>query len=309
MTKKISGLLAAPFTPMHPDGAINTSKIPAMVDLLVNNGITGIFICGSTGEGPSLTVSERKELAEAFVDAAGKRLKVFVHVGHNSLADARDLAAHAQQTGADFISATPPAYFKISSTDMLVQSLAMIASGAPELPLYYYHIPSLTGVGLDMVDFLEQAGQAIPTLAGIKYTAPFVYEFQSCMNYAGKKYDVLYGSDEMLLSALATGSKGFIGSTYNFIAPLYRELINSFNSGKLEAAQALQLTSVDIVRVINKYGGLRAQKTMMKLIGMDCGPVRLPLRPMDAQETMEMEKDLQQATFFDWASKLDAQPH
>lgn len=309
MTKKISGLLAAPFTPMHPDGAINTSKIPAMVDLLVNNGITGIFICGSTGEGPSLTVDERKELAEAFVGASRKRLKVFVHVGHNSLTDARDLAAHAQQTGADFISATPPAYFKISSTDMLVQSLAMIASGAPELPLYYYHIPSLTGVGLDMVDFLEQAGPAIPTLAGIKYTAPFVYEFQSCLNYAGKKYDVLYGSDEMLLSALATGSKGFIGSTYNFIAPLYREMISSFNSGELEAAQGLQLKSVDIVRVINKYGGLRAQKAMMKLIGMDCGPVRLPLRRMDAQEMMEMEKDLQQVSFFDWASKLDAQPH
>ncbi len=309
MTEKISGLLAAPFTPMHPGGAIDTGRIPAMVDLLVNNGIKGIFICGSTGEGPSLTVSERKELAEAFVAAAAKRLKVFVHVGHNSLEDAMELARHAEQTGADFISATPPAYFKISTTEMLVQSLVSIASAAPGLPLYYYHIPSLTGVGLDMVDFLEKAGEKMPTLSGIKYTAPFVYEYQACLNYDGKKYDVLYGSDEMLLSALATGAKGFIGSTYNFIAPLYHDLISSFQAGDLEIAQDLQMRSVEIVRVINKYGGLRAQKAMMNLIGMDCGPVRLPLQLIKGQELKDMESDLQRTGFFEWASKLDVQPH
>ncbi|HYH57491.1 MAG TPA: dihydrodipicolinate synthase family protein [Anseongella sp.] len=309
MTEKISGLLAAPLTPMHPGGAINTGKIPAMVDMLVNNGIKGIFICGSTGEGPSLSVRERKELAEAFIDAAGKRMKVFVHVGHNSLEEAKELAAHAQQTGADVISATPPAYFKVASTDLLVEILALIASGAPELPLYYYHIPSLTGVGLDMLDLLKAAELTIPTLAGIKYTAPFIHEFQACLNYPGKQYDVLYGSDEMLLAALATGAKGFIGSTYNFIAPLYLQLIRSFNSGDLERAQELQLKSVEIVRVIDKYGGLRSQKAMMKLIGMDCGPVRLPLRRLDGQELREMEKDLHRAGFFDWACKLDAQPH
>lgn len=304
MIEKISGLLAAPFTPMRPDGAIDTDKIPAMVDLLVHNGITGIFVCGSTGEGPSLTVRERKELAEAFIGASGKRLKVFVHVGHNSLEEAKDLAAHAQQTGADFISATPPAYFKISTTDILAESLAMIASGAPELPLYYYHIPSLTGVGPDMPDLLEKAERKIPTLAGIKYTAPFIYEFQACLNYPGKQYDVLYGSDEMLLAALATGANGFIGSTYNYIAPLYRELIRAFRSGELERAQKLQMRSVEIVAVINKFGGLRAQKGMMKLIGMDCGPVRLPLRRMDGQELKDMERELRETSFFDWASKI-----
>src|SRR5690606_14041772 len=121
---------------------------------------------GSTGEGPSLSGSERKQLAEAFVEASAKRLKVFVHVGHNSLEEARELAAHAQQIGADFVSATPPAYFKINTTRALADSLAMIASGAPELPMFYYHIPSLTGVGLDMVELLQISEKTIPTLAG-----------------------------------------------------------------------------------------------------------------------------------------------
>lgn len=309
MIEKTSGLLAAPFTPMHADGAVDLVKIPALVDLLVHNGIKGIFICGSTGEGPSLTVAERKALAEAFIAAAAGRLKVFVHVGHNSLADARDLAAHAQESGADFISATPPAYFKIRSTKMLLESLAMIASGAPRLPLYYYHIPSLTGVGLDMVAFLEESRRELPGMVGVKYTAPTIHEFQACLNYADKKYDVLYGSDEMLLAALATGAKGFIGSTYNFIAPLYTELISSFNSASLERARELQLQSVQIVHVINKYGGLRAQKAMMKLIGIDCGPVRLPLRPLEEQEVEAMERDLRKTAFFEMASKSGVLPH
>src|SRR3546814_8526826 len=90
MTEKISGLLAAPFTPMHSNGAIDIDRIPAMVDLLVNNGIKGIFVCGSTGEGPSLTGSERKQLAKAFVEASAKRLKVFIHVGQNSLEESSE---------------------------------------------------------------------------------------------------------------------------------------------------------------------------------------------------------------------------
>lgn len=307
MTKQISGLLAAPFNPAHSDGTIDTGKIPAMVNLLANNGITGIFICGSTGEGPSLSSSERKELAEAFVDASKNKLSVFVHVGHNSLTEARELAAHAQAIGADYVSATPPAYFKVESVDMLVDSLKMIASGAPDLPLYYYHIPSLTGVSLDMVEFLERAGRELPTFAGIKYTASYLYEFQACLNYSGKKYDVFYGSDEMLLGALATGARGFIGSTYNFIAPLYHELIAAFYAGGFDRAQELQMKSVEIVKIIDKYGGLRAQKAMMKLVGLDCGPVRLPLRQMDERELKEMEGDLRKTGFFDWAVKMGTQ--
>src|SRR3546814_14922461 len=99
-----------------------------------------------------------------------------------------------------------------------------------------------------------------------------------------------------------------IGSTYNFIAPLYHELIAAVKSGSLEHAQQLQLESVKIVRVINKYGGLRSQKAMMNLIGMDLGPVRLPLNPLNGAEIRQMEKELREVGFFDWPCRLDAQP-
>jgi N-acetylneuraminate lyase len=141
---------------------------------------------------------------------------VLVHVGHNSIWESKELAAHAQAIGADYISTTPPTYFKIGNIPTLVSCLADIASAAPQLPFYYYNIPALTGINLDMVELLAQAQIAIPTLAGIKYTTPNIHEYQACLNFTAKTYDVLYGTDEMFLSALAVGAKGFIGSTYNF---------------------------------------------------------------------------------------------
>jgi N-acetylneuraminate lyase len=299
----LSGLISAPFTPMNPDGTINFSKVPDVVNLLIDNKVKGMFVCGSTGEGPSLTTEERKELAEAFVKAANKRLLVFVHVGHNSITEARQLAAHAQQIGADYISATPSTYFKVDSIDLLVQCLQEIAKGAPSLPLYYYNIPALTGISLDMVKLLEKAAQAIPTFAGIKYTAPLIHDYQACVNFDNNKYDILYGTDEMLLGALATGAKGFIGSTYNFVAPLYNTLIEEFKKGNLSEAQRLQYISVEMVRVIVKHGGLRAQKAMMKLIGLDCGNVRYPLNPFKEHEYKLLEADLKAIGFFNWVSK------
>jgi N-acetylneuraminate lyase len=222
-----------------------------------------------------------------------------VHVGHNSIDEAKDLASHAQKIGADYISSVPPSYFKINSVSALVNCLAEIASGAPELPFYYYNIPGLTGVSLDMLEFLKQAEQVIPTLAGIKYTTPLIHEYQACLNFEDKKYDLLYGTDEMLLSALAVGAKGYIGSTYNFMAPLYRQLRASFDKGNLDTAQDLQLKSVKIVRIIVKYGGLAAQKVMMKLAGIDCGDVRLPLQPLQTQEQESLENDLRKIGFFE----------
>jgi N-acetylneuraminate lyase len=302
----ISGLLSAPFTPMYPDGTINFSKVPDVVNLLIDNKVKGMFVCGSTGEGPSLTTEERKQLAEAFVKAADKRLLVFVHVGHNSITEARHLAEHALQIGADCISATPTTYFKVDSIDLLVQCLQEIAKGAPSLPLYYYNIPALTGISLDMVKLLEKAGEAIPSFAGIKYTAPQIHDYQACVNFSKNKYDILYGTDEMLLGAFATGAKGFIGSTYNFVAPLYNAIMDEFKKGNIKEAQRLQYISVEMVRVIVKYGGLRAQKAMMKLIGFDLGNVRYPLAPFKEHEYKLLEADLRNIGFFDWICKPKA---
>jgi N-acetylneuraminate lyase len=290
-----TGLMAAVFTPFNRQGDINLSIIPDYIDKLVSDGLKGIFICGSNGEGPDMTIEERKEVAEAFVRAANKRIQVFVHVGHSCIKDAQELAAHAQHIGADAVSSVSCFYFKPNSIQNLVDCMSEIAGAAPDLPFYYYHIPHLTGLDLDMLQFLQLAEKSIPNLAGIKYTAPKIHEFQTCLVYKQGKYNMLYGTDEMLLPALAVGAQGAIGSTYSFAAPLYYQMMEAFKAGEFEIAKRLHQNLINMIRIILKYPMVSGQKAILKMQGLDLGPCRLPLRNLSAQEYEDLEKELREA--------------
>lgn len=295
----IQGLIAATFATFHADGSLNLPGIPPLVDKLVGDGVKGVFICGTNGEGPNLTVEERMAVAEAYVAAAKGKLLIFVHVGHTSIADSRKLAAHAEQIGADVISAVAAFYFKPSGVENLVESMAQIAAAAPNTPFYYYHIPALTGVGMDMVEFLRLGEGKIPNLAGIKYTAATIHEYQACLNFKGGKFDVLFGYDELLLPALAVGARGAVGSTYNFAAPLYLRVMELFEQGNLAEAQQQQLLLVSMIREMVKFPPIPAQKAIMEMIGMDLGPSRLPLAPLSAQDKTLLRTRLEAQGFFD----------
>lgn len=297
--KKLEGLVSASFTPYHEDGSVNFQMIPGIVDKLIADGLSGIFVCGSNGEGPNMTLDERMQVAEAFVQASGKRLKVIVHVGHSSITEAKKLAAHASGIGADAVSAVAAFYFKPASVNVLADCMADIASACPDLPFYYYHIPTLTGVGMDMIEFLKIAEGLIPNFAGIKYTATTINEFQSCLNYKKGKFDILYGFDELLLPALAVGAKAAIGSTYTFAAPLFLKTVSLFNEGNIEAAQENHAYMVEVIRRMVKYSPIPAQKAIMKMLGWDFGPTRLPLVALSDQEYAQLYNDLNEISFFD----------
>ncbi len=297
--EKVTGLIAAAFTPFREDGSINFGLIGPLTDKLVADGLRGIFVCGSNGEGPNMTTDERMRVAEAFVKAAGKRLLIFVHVGHSSIAEARILAAHAQAIGADAISAVAAFYFKPVSVQNLADSMAQIASAAPLLPFYYYHIPHLTGVGMDMIEFLKIAGPLIPNLAGIKYTATSLQEYQSCLNFENSRYDILYGLDEMLLPAMAVGAKGAIGSTYTFAAPLYLRTMEAFRKGDIQRAQDQHAYMVEVIRILVKYPPIPGQKAIMKMLNWDLGPCRLPLVTFDAAAYEKFNHELTALSFFE----------
>jgi N-acetylneuraminate lyase len=298
---RLGGLIAAGFTPMRGDGSLDLDRVGPLVEQLLDEGVAGIYAVGSTGEGMSLAVEERREVAAAYVSAVGGRGPVVIQVGHDSLTEARGLAAHAQRIGATAISATPTTYFKPESLDVLIACLAEITAGAPDLPFYYYHIPGRTGVPLDMVALLEAARRRLPTLAGIKFTSPAVHEFQACLAVEDGGFDLLWGTDEMLLSAWAVGARGAVGTTYNFAAPLYRRIIDAFERGDRAEAARCQSLAVELIRAVSRTsGGLAAFKAVMRLLGHDCGPARLPLVAPVAERLAAMEADLARIGFFRW---------
>jgi len=302
MATHIEGLIAAPFTPMDAGGGLALDLVEKQADFLSRNGVTGGFICGTTGEGLSLTVAERMKVTERWAAAAPRDFKVIVHVGHNSLEACKTMAAHARRVGAWAIGAMPPCFFKPSLAD-LVAFCGEIAAAAPDLPFYYYHIPGLTGVNHPMVDFLKAAGRKIPTLAGVKYTHEDLMDYQLCRRLDGGRFDMLYGRDETLLCGLALGAKGAIGSTFNYMAPLYIRLIRAFEAGDLATARDLQHESMKFVAVLRRYGGLRCGKAIMKLTGLDCGPPRPPLPALTGGEYESLQADLEAIGFFDYCAK------
>lgn len=274
---KLTGLIAAVVTPFTPDGAVDLAGIPLLTEFLIHNRIDGFYVCGSTGEGMSLTTSERKSVLEAYVRAVDGRIPVIAQVGHNSLVEAQLLAAHAAESGADIVSATCPSYFKVNDTRGLTECMSAIASAAPTKPFYYYHIPALTGSQVDVIDFLRNGRDPIPNLAGLKYTDTRLFEFHECVELGDGAFDVVWGCDEMLLGALATGAQAAIGSTYNVAAPLYRRIISAFQSGDLESARSQQLLAVHLVREMVRYPFHGALREILAMCGQETGGCRPPL--------------------------------
>jgi N-acetylneuraminate lyase len=287
---RLTGLIAAPHTPMHADGSLNPEAIAMQVQLLQEAGVNGAFICGTTGESLSLAVSERMAVMKAWEKAAAGSLTLIAHVGSNSLIEARALAAHAADCGADAIAVMAPNFFK-PTLDDLIAYCAAVAEAAPETPLYYYDIPTMTNVAIPTARFLEQAAKSIPTLHGIKFTNNDLMTLQECL--ALESFDIVFGYDELLLAGLTLGVRGAVGSTYNFAFPLYRRLIDAFERGDLVTARKAQLQSVRMIRVLQEFGFSRASKAMMRLLGVDCGPARLPLRAMTEAEVRELWRRLQ----------------
>lgn len=301
MPARLRGLVAATYTPFASDRSLDLAAVPPLVERLVADGVAGLYVCGSTGEGVSLSTAERKRVTEAFVAAAANRVPVVVQVGHNSLAEARDLAAHAEAAGADATSAMPPSYFKPASVAMLVECSAAIAAAAPRLPFYYYHIPVMTGVAVSMTSFLTEAARRIPNLAGLKYTANTLHEYQECVALDGGRFDVLFGFDELLLPALSVGAAGAVGSTFNIAAPLYRRVIDAFARGDVEAARAAQLQAVQMIAAIGRHPFHPAMKVVLGWLGTPCGSCRPPLPELSAGEQATLRAALEAIGFFTWA--------
>jgi N-acetylneuraminate lyase len=129
-------------------------------------------------------------------------------------------------------------------------------------------------------------------LAGIKFSAPQFDELAACVGYGSGRYNILFGCDELLLTGLQAGVDGAVGSTYNFMARHYRRVIDAYQAGKMDEAKQHQAVATARVEEILRHGGHNALKAAMGILGLDCGPSRLPWTPLSADSLVELEKRL-----------------
>lgn len=294
---KLTGLISATYTPFVPGtGKLNLDLIAPMTDFMLSRGSSGFYVCGSTGEGESLSIEERKLVAEAYVVATRGRVPVVIQVGHNSITSAKELAAHAAEIGADAISTLPPTYFKPGTVESLIDYIAQITDEAPNLPYYFYHIPRMSGVHFDMINLLKLASERLPSFTGVKFSDFNLAEMIACQGFENGRYDIPFGSDEMMLGALACGAKGAVGSCYGFAGPLWLKIIAAHESGAREEATLWMRKAEQLVRMIGSMPGpfqACVKQVIWPLHGLEVGPLRAPQPTMSEPQVAEARRWLE----------------
>ena len=299
---KFDKLISASYTPFKESNKkLDLNKIEALYNNLTNNGIQGTMVCGTTGEGYSMSTTERMELASTWASVVSDDFDLMVHVGHNSLVEIKELVESAVGLSSTAIVLSPPIFHKPTDIGNLVDFLSECIGDDPHTDFYYYHIPSMTGVEFSMLDFLETLRIRGINIRGIKFTHDNLEEYGDCLNYNDSRFDMIFGRDEQLFEAMKKGALSALGSTYNFMAPIYLKMIRLFEAGNLTEAETMHWEINKIIDVLIEFGGgMVAGKAFMGLIGLDCGPVRLPLRTLKETDMDSLSSKLRKTAFYDY---------
>ncbi len=279
MRKPAREFFAALPTPFDAKGTFRPDLIEAVAEHVIAQGLQGLYVGGTTGEWPAMALAERLDLLGIVAKAAGKRVKLYAHVGALATRDACILAEAAGPLGYDAISAVPP-FYNDYAADEIARYYGTIME-ASDLPMVLYYIPSRTGGKFD-VDFLERLSDS-DQVFGIKFTDMNIFLMERVVSRMRGKY-LYYGCDEMLLGGLALGANGGIGSTYNFAGERILKIAESLDNGDLETARRHQRIVNGYLEAMFKAGLLSSLKYLMRKFGVDCGECRRPVGP----PTLEM---------------------
>lgn len=278
---RYQGIIPAFYACYDDGGDISPSGVRALTEYLVDKGVKGVYVGGSSGECIYQSVEERMLVLEEVVKAAEGRLTIIAHVGCNSTRDSVKLAGHAKSLGVDAIASIPPIYFKLPEY-AIAKYWNDMSKAAPDTDFVIYNIPQLAGVALTMPLFREMLKN--PNVAAVKNSSMPVQDIQMFKDEGtrgGREFVVFNGPDEQLISGLVMGADGGIGGTYAVMPELILKIYDMAKSGKdLETARQIQYDVDNIIYRLcagkgNMYGMIKA--VMKKRCGLDLGGVRAPL--------------------------------
>ncbi|MBR2634102.1 MAG: N-acetylneuraminate lyase [Clostridia bacterium] len=284
--KSYKGIYTALLTPFTPEGKINAKELEKLVAHNLKMGVSGFYVCGSTGEGILLSADERKEIMQIVRDCAGDATLI-AHVGALDERDAHKLAAAAKELGYDMISSVAPFYFKFTFEEIKNYYLRLAENSG--MPMLVYHIPALSGVGMGAGEISEFLGD--DHFIGVKFTSNDFFTMEQIRTRFPQK--IIYnGYDEMMLSGLAMGADGGIGSTYNFMADKFVQIQKLFGEGKIEEAREVQKEANRIIAVLCRIGVMIAEKEVMNQLGLDFGICKKPFGEVKAEERELIAKEI-----------------
>jgi N-acetylneuraminate lyase len=284
MSEKITGVFAAIVTPLTDDN-LDRAAAERQSDRLLEAGVQGFYVCGSSGESLLLSPDERMEMLEVTLNRVNGRAKVIAHVGCLNTRETIALAKHAASAGCGAISAIPPVYFQYGFGE--ITQFYLDVAEAAGLPLLIYNIPHMTGVSFTPENVRPLFGH--PLIAGMKDTSPDLYQMRQFVERYPDK-TIISGFDELMLPAMSVGVRCAIGSFVNFMPQVHLKLRAAFLAGDMCGAMAQQDKINRACEVLQRIGVFRGIKAILKLQGYDCGVCRKPFLPLNGREEDELRE-------------------
>lgn len=273
---KYKGIIPAFYACYDNDGNVSTQRTKAFAEYLLNKGVKGIYVCGSSGECIYQSKEERKQILEAIMETVKGKMTVIAHVACNNTRDSMELAAHAESLGVDAIAAIPPIYFRLPD-EAIAQYWNDISSAAPNTDFIIYNIPQLAGVSLTVPLLREMLKN--PNVVGVKNSSMPTQDIQMFKAEGGEDIIVFNGPDEQFVAGRAIGADGGIGGTYGVMPELFLKCDEFIKAGKLNESREIQYAINNIIYAMcdckcNMYA---AAKEVLRLQGIDIGDARKPL--------------------------------
>lgn len=290
MNVKFKGIMPALVTPLNADGkTINEQSTRELIEFLLRQGADGFYVLGSTGEGLLLDEEERMNMLEIVIDQIKGRKPVICHTAAMNFDEAVRLSKHAEQAGADAVSAIPPIFFSYSNEEIYNYYKTLATSTG--LPFIMYNHPSANG-GMNAETVAKMF--EIDNITGVKWTVNNYYELMRLKDMTHGEMNIINGPDEMLISGLAAGADAGIGTTYNVMLPQFLQIYKYFSEGNIEEARKVQYHVNRVIHCISKNECLPTTKYMCTMMGFDVGACRYPFKDMKKDGYVQLEKELKE---------------
>ena len=289
MTTKLQGIFPALLTPFTADNKIDEGALRRAVERNIEQGVSGFYVCGSTGEAFLLTAEERKRILEIVADQTKERVSIIAHIGAIATDLTLDLGRHAVSVkGVTALSSIPPFYYGFTRNEII----KYYSDIAEELtfPLIPYNFPKLSGVTLTPEIVAELRKNK--NIVGIKFTSQNFYDLER-IKTSDTGLTVFNGFDEMFLAGLSMGADGAIGSTFNFMADKFIAIKKEFAVNNIAKAHELQTEANTVIQILLTADDfMAAEKYAMDIIGISYGVPRRPFMPLTADEKKFFDEKL-----------------
>lgn len=283
-----TGAGVAIITPMKANGEVNYDKLGEFLDYQINNSTDAIIICGTTGEASTLTHEEHVETIRFAADYVKKRVPVIAGTGSNCTRTAIDMSKEASEYGADGLLLVTP-YYNKATQNGLIGHFSAVAKEVTA-PIIMYSVASRTGCNIEPATAAKLVKE-VDNIVGIKEASGNISQVAKIMNLTDGNIDVYSGNDDQIVPVLSLGGKGVISVLSNVAPDEAHDICEKYFNGDVKGSAALQLKALPLIEQLFCEVNPIPVKKAMQLMGVDCGPLRMPLTEISP----EHEKNLAQA--------------